>query len=149
MTREGRVIWIHDFDQLVVHGNGFNTTTIGIEMDGMYAGVEGDERTFWRPKNEPNRQPQSPTNELVEAAKAAIRWIRDEVARHGARLELLVAHRQSSKDRQADPGSALWQRVAMPLHEELGLSDGGAGYKLGNGLPIPERWDASRHGVAY
>jgi hypothetical protein len=118
-------------------------------MDGTYAGVEGDDRTFWRPAAERSRQPQSPTPELVEAAKAAVRWIRDEVARHGGRLELLVAHRQSSQNRQSDPGSALWQQVAMPLHAELGLSDGGPGFRVGTGYPIPERWDPSRTGIKY
>jgi N-acetyl-anhydromuramyl-L-alanine amidase AmpD len=149
ITREGRVIWMHDFTQLVVHANGFNRTTIGIEMEGTYAGIEGDDRTFWRPADEPTRQPQSPTPQLVEAAKSAVRWIRDEVARHNGRIELLVAHRQASRDRQSDPGSALWQQVAMPLHTELHLSDGGAGYRIGDGMAIPERWDPSRSGVRY
>ncbi len=149
ITREGRVIWVHDFDKLCVHANNFNARTVGIEMDGTYEGVEGNERTFWRPKDEPNRRPQVPTAELIEAAKATVRWIRDEVARHGGRIELLVAHRQASVDRQSDPGSALWQRVALPLHEELGLSDGGAGYTVGDGLPIPEAWDPRRVGVKY
>jgi hypothetical protein len=149
VTREGRVIWMHDFDQLVVHANGFNKSTIGIEMDGMYAGVEGEDRTFWRRANEPDRQPQTPTPALVEAAKAAVRWIRNEVARNGGRIELLLAHRQASRDRQSDPGSALWQKVAMPLHDELGLSDGGAGYRIGDGYAIPEPWDSSRTGVRY
>jgi N-acetyl-anhydromuramyl-L-alanine amidase AmpD len=149
VTREGRVIWVHDFEKLTVHAHGFNSNTVGIEMDGTYAGVEGDDRTFWRPRDEPNRQPQTPTAELVEAAKATVRWICAEVARHGGRVELLVAHRQASSDRQSDPGSALWQQVGMALHTELGLSDGGAGYRIGDGYAIPERWDANRTGVAY
>jgi N-acetyl-anhydromuramyl-L-alanine amidase AmpD len=149
VTRAGQVLWIHDFEKIVWHGNGFNDTTIGIEMDGTYAGIEGDLRTFWRPADEPARQPQTPTLELIEAAKATVRWICKEVALHGGRITKLVAHRQSSKDRESDPGSALWQRVAMPLHTELGLDDGGPGFKLGTGLLIPEAWNSSRTGVKY
>jgi N-acetyl-anhydromuramyl-L-alanine amidase AmpD len=149
VTRAGQVIWMHDFEKIVWHGNGFNNATVGIEMDGTYCGVEGDDRTFWRPPTEPDRKPQTPTLELVEAAKATIRWVCQEVSRHGGRVELLVAHRQSSSDRQSDPGSALWQQVAMPLHAELGLSDGGPGHTVGNGTPIPEKWDPSRVGVKY
>ena len=39
--------------------------------------------------------------------------------------------------------------VAMPLHKELGLDDGGPTYKVGTGSPIPEKWDPSRVGVKY
>lgn len=149
ITRAGQVIWMHDFEKVVWHGNGFNGFTVGIEMDGTYAGVEGDDRTFWRPANEPDRKPQTPTAELVEAAKSTIRWVCQEVTRHGGQVKLLVAHRQSSSDRQSDPGSALWQQVAMPMHRELSLNDGGPGHTVGSGTPIPEKWDPSRTGVKY
>jgi antitoxin (DNA-binding transcriptional repressor) of toxin-antitoxin stability system len=95
------------------------------------------------------RQAQTPTPELIEAARAAVRWIVAEVARHGGRISRLVAHRQSSDMRQSDPGSALWQAVALPLHAELGLDDGGPGYRIGTGRPIPVDWDASRAGERY
>lgn len=149
VTRDGRVIQMHDFTNVIWHGNGFNASTVGIECDGTYEGIEGDLSTFWRPASDPTRQPQTPTPELVEAARAAIRWIVAEVARHGGRVSRLVAHRQASADRRSDPGSALWQAVAMPMHEECGLDDGGPGYKVGSGLEIPEAWDRSRVGVGY
>jgi N-acetyl-anhydromuramyl-L-alanine amidase AmpD len=149
ITRAGQVIWMHDFEKVVWHGNGLNASTIGIEMEGTYAGIEGDDRTFWRPHDEPDRKSQTPTLELVEAAKATVRWICGEVARHGGRIAHVFAHRQASNQRDSDPGSALWQRVAMPLHAELTLDDGGPGYTVGNGLPIPEKWDARRVGVKY
>lgn len=149
VTRAGQVIWMHDFEKIVWHGNGFNGRTIGIEMDGTYAGVEGDDHTFWRPKDEPGRKAQTPTSDLVEAAKATVRWICQEVVRHGGRIEQLVAHRQASNQRQSDPGSALWRQVALPLHAELGLNDGGPGFTVGDGYPIPEKWDPSRVGVKY
>ncbi len=149
VTRGGQVIWMHDFNQLVIHGNGFNAKTVGIEMDGEYAGVEGELRTFWRPKDEPDRKPQTPTPQLISAAKATVRWICEAVARHGGAVKVLVAHRQASEQRQSDPGSALWKAVAMPLHEELGLDDGGPGFKIGSGYAIPEKWDPSRTGVKY
>ena len=42
----------------------------------------------------------------------------------------------------------MWQRVAVPLHAELGLTDGGVGFAIG-GYPIPESWDARCKGVKY
>lgn len=149
ITREGKVVWMHDLDYAIVHGNGFNTHTVGIEMDGMYAGIEGNLETFWRPPGQPDRQPQSPTAELVEAAKQTVKWICSEVERHGGKVTSLVAHRQASNERQADPGSALWKAVALPLHRELALSDGGPGFKIDTGFPIPEAWDPARVGIKY
>jgi hypothetical protein len=145
VTRAGRVIWMHDLHHAIVHGNGFNTNTVGIEMEGSYPGIEGNLSTFWRT----TEQPQSPTAELVAAARATVRWICAEVANHGGKVTSLVAHRQASDERQADPGSALWQQVALPLMSELSLSDGGPGFKIDSGSPIPEAWDASRTGVRY
>src|SRR3954469_1968591 len=37
VTRAGQVLWMHDFEKIVWHANGFNNGTIGIEMDGEYA----------------------------------------------------------------------------------------------------------------
>lgn len=149
VTRGGQVFWVHDLRTIVWHANGFNGSTVGIEMDGEYAGVEGNDRTFWRPKTEPNRQPQIPTPELIEAAKAAVRWIVADVARHGGQVTRLLAHRQASADRQSDPGSRLWQDVGLAMIAEIGLSDGGPGYKVGDGLPIPGEWDPSRSTYRY
>lgn len=149
VTRAGRVIWMHDLHYAIVHGNGFNTNTVGIEMEGSYPGIEGDLSTFWHLKEQPNLEPQSPTAELVEAARATVRWLCAVVASHGGKVTSLVAHRQASDERKADPGSALWQQVALPLMCELSLSDGGPGFKIDSGYPIPEAWDASRAGVRY
>lgn len=149
VTREGQVVWLHDFAKIVWHANGLNAMTVGIELDGMYEGVQGDLKSFWNPDNDPKRVPQRATNDLVEAAKATVRWVCSEVERHGGKVNHLYAHRQASKQRQSDPGSELWHLVGMALHKELTLTDGGAGFTLGDGLRIPEAWDPSRKGVKY
>jgi hypothetical protein len=150
VTRGGRVIWLHDFDRLVVHGNGWNTQTVGIEIDGLYAGLEGDPRTVWDDPSTPNRERGMVlTAEAIDATTTAIRWICSEVARRGGAIKALVAHRQASEDRRNDPGSAIWKAVALPLQAELELSDGGVGFKLGSGRPIPEAWDPRCIGVKY
>jgi hypothetical protein len=149
ITRAGKVIWLHDFNKAVVHGHGWNAQTVGIEIDGTYAGVEGNLKTFWRPKNEPNRQPQELTAATVEEALQTIRWIVATVAAHGGNIKMLVAHRQSIDDRTSDPGSAIWQAIAMPMHRELKLSDGGKGFTIGKGEPIPEAWNPAYKGIKY
>lgn len=145
VTRQGQVIWLHDFDQVVVHGHGWNAQTVGIEVDGLYEGVEGDPRTVWDdPSTKVREQGMTLTDATVQSLQAVIRWIVAEVARNGGKVSALVAHRQSIDDRRNDPGGAIWRRVALPMSAELGLTDGGDGFKLGKGRPIPREWDPSR-----
>jgi hypothetical protein len=149
ITRGGKVIWLHDFDHVVAHGNAWNAQTVGVEIDGLYAGVQGDEDTVWDdPSTATREQGMDLTPEAALAARYAIGWICRRVAEHFGKVTALVAHRQSSKSRRNDPGSEAWTRVALPMHAELGLSDGGPGFEIG-GYPIPEEWDPSRKGIKY
>lgn len=152
-TRGGRIIWLHDFNLRVVHGNGWNTRCVGIEMDGLYPGVDGNPRTVWDdPSTKVHEVGLKPTPEIVEAAKASIRFVCARVAGFGGKVSKLVAHRQASGSRENDPGSALWQAVALPMMKELDLDDGGPGFALHDGRggkPIPEAWDPSRKGILY
>ena len=81
------------------------------------------------------------TPELVYAAQEAIRWICQVVAQHGGMVQNLYAHRQTAASRRADPGQELWQQVAIPMIEALGLTDGGPTFKIDNGRPIPSMWN--------
>jgi hypothetical protein len=149
ITRAGKILWLHDFNRIVWHGNGWNAGTVGIEIDGLYAGVEGDASTVWNDPSTPYReQGMTLTPESVAASQMAIRWICSEVERCGGKVKALVAHRQSSNARRNDPGSAIWRSVALPMHAELGLSDGGVGFKLG-GYAIPAAWDEQCVGIKY
>jgi hypothetical protein len=150
ITRSGKVIWLHDFNKVVWHGNGWNNGTVGIEIDGLYAGVEGDPSTVWDDPSTPTHEKAMlVTPETVKATQEAVRWIISEIVKNGGAVNALVAHRQSSNSRRNDPGSSIWKKIALPLSAELGLSDGGAGFKLGNGYPIPVEWDPSRTGIKY
>lgn len=150
ITRSGKVLWLHDFDQLVVHGHGWNAQCVGIEIDGLYAGIQGDQRTVWDdPSTARHEQGMSIEPVQMEAVKDAIRWIVARVKARKGWVRALVAHRQSTDDRTTDPGSGIWQAVALPMMEELDLDDGGPGFTLGRGEPIPEAWDPSRTGIRY
>jgi N-acetyl-anhydromuramyl-L-alanine amidase AmpD len=149
ITRSGRVLWLHDLDVVVWHGNAWNAQTVGIEIDGLYEGVLGRPSTLWDDPDTAGREQPTPlTDASAVAAQETIRWLCSVVAQHGGDIKALVAHRQASKSRRNDPGSDIWQRVALPLHAELGLTDGGAGFEIG-GYPVPVEWDPSRKGWGY
>lgn len=141
ITRAGKVIWLHSFDRRVVHGNGWNAGTIGIEIDGLYAGVEGDVSTVWNDPSTPGRERGMQLPEVqAEAARQCVRWICEQVPS----VRVIVAHRQSSGARRNDPGEAIWKAVALTS----GLATP-AGFTLDDGRPIPEAWDPKRRGVRY
>jgi N-acetylmuramoyl-L-alanine amidase len=151
--QDGRVFWLHDLDRRIIHGNGFNSQTIGIEIDGLFAGVEGDLSTVWDDQSTPQReQAMTLTPAQTTAVKQLIRWTHAEIVRHGGQPTTIVAHRQASGDRRDDPGSKVWKEIAMPMLTEFRLSDGGPGFMLKDGqggMPIPESWDPSRTGIKY
>lgn len=149
VTRGGLVIKLHNYDSLVVHGNGWNSQTVGIEIDGTYEGIQGDPKTFWRDPSDTKSQPQRLTSATIEATQQIIRDICQEVESHGGKITALVAHRQASANRRNDPGSEIWQRIALPMSIELNLNDGGKGFKIGTGLAIPEAWDSRNKGSKY
>jgi hypothetical protein len=141
VTRAGKALLLNPLESILWHGNGFNGSTVGIEIDGHYAGVEGDLRTYWRPASEPNRKPLEVSAPQLTATRDAIRWICAEVARHGGCVRRIYAHRQSSDSRRSDPGSALWQGVAVWARETLGL-ELPLSETRGSGRAIPRAWDA-------
>jgi peptidoglycan hydrolase-like protein with peptidoglycan-binding domain len=158
VPRDGSVLYVNSLEWVVLHGNAFNNKDVGFEIDGHFAGIESlneetgewepDLRTYWRPKSKPDRQPLSVTDGQVEATLEAIKWVIDEVARHGGKVEYLHAHRQSSKSRVSDPGEKVWKLIAIPAMERFGLKDGGQTFRLG-GWTIPEAWNPEYKGSKY
>jgi hypothetical protein len=147
VLREGEAIISRPLELRLPQAQAFNSCDVGIEVEGYYAGVEGDPKTFWKPKSQPNRKPMKVTDKLTAAGRALILFIMEEVARHGGEIKYVHAHRQTSASRISDPGSALWEALGIWAQEEFGLSDGGPDYYLRNGRPIPKEWDDRRiHG---
>lgn len=145
ITRAGQEIRIHPETLIAPAANGWNNRTISIECDGLYAGIKGNLKTVWDDPTTPAReQPMTPTPELIATTKALIRRLKAAFPS----IKYLVAHRQSSMDRQNDPGEEIWKAVALPMMTELGLEDGGAGFAIG-GYPIPEIWDPAKKGIKY
>jgi N-acetyl-anhydromuramyl-L-alanine amidase AmpD len=144
VLRSGTVVQVHPIDARTACSSALNYGGIAVEVDGHFEGVLGDVSTYWRPASSPTRQPMRPTPAQLVAALELGRWIVGEVAAHGGQVRHVLAHRQGSATRRSDPGSEIWQGVALPLQAELGLDDGGEGFAAGGGLPIPHEWDPRR-----
>lgn len=138
-TRGGQIKHLNDGSLRIIAANGWDFGAISLEMDGVYAGIKGDIRTVWDDPTTPQReQPMTPTRQLIEASRVMVDyWIRIH-----PNIKFIVAHRQSSGDREADPGQELWQAVGMWAKARYGLRSGDyKGYCIGTGKAIPVAWD--------
>lgn len=142
ITRAGKIIQLYDLTEVCNHANGLNRRSVGIEIDGWYAGIEGQLNTLWQPHNQPKRQPMDLPAAQANAVKEIVQWILNTVAVNGGKVTHIHPHRQSSKDRQSDPGSLIWQTIGLWAQNNLQLSDGGVTFTVGDGLMIPAAWDA-------
>lgn len=157
VLRSGRIIRLCDHNRIVHHAQGWNAQCVGIEVNGLYAGMEDDPetaldesmRTTWDDPTTPTREkPQAVTEQSMRSLRMLCRFIAWDIEEHGGRLKVLSAHRQSSMDRPNDPGEAIWKAAAIPVSAELGLTAGGYGFEIG-GKAIPECWDPRAKGIRY
>jgi len=145
--QDGHIILIHSPVDYMWHAHALNKYDIGIEVSSRCAGIEGNSRTFWRSRKEKKAGKKyenlvtEATEIQLEATKELCRYYIKLVEEHGGKIEFIHAHRQGHKSRVSDPGSRIWQKVAIPIMEEFGLTCGPIGWKTGSGHPIPEVWD--------
>lgn len=140
VTREGTILQLHDDETLLWHAHALNRFSVGIEIDGYFEGIQGDRSTCWAPPSNPGRIPLRPTQPQIEATRALLRYLSGLFAARGSRLSMILAHRQGTDQRRSDPGSEVWQEIALPSQRELGCLR--THDKIwGKGQPIPREWD--------
>lgn len=147
VTRAGKIILMFNPLMLIWHGNGLTRPTIGIEIAGLFRGIEGRSNTHWPPDAKPHEF----TSDQAKACNVLFEIIKEDFETNGGKWEVVYAHRQSSNMRMSDPGEAVWKQIAMPWMEKLGATCGGilplgsrtpgTDYCVGNGMPIPKEWD--------
>jgi N-acetyl-anhydromuramyl-L-alanine amidase AmpD len=140
----GTIVQVYPLTTVLWHANGLNPDTVGIEINGLFEGREGK----GLPRYQRHLKLCHPSAAQIEAARRCIEWIREEVVRHGGELSKIYAHRQASSTRRADPGSRVWQDVALWAEDNLGLATRPTETR-GKGQPIPEAWDPRQKGVKY
>ena len=126
---DGRILQMHPEAAMVWASNGFNHCSVAVEFAGNFPNTKGK----WWEGDKFGRNHVTPAQ--LEAGRRLIRHL---VAKIG--LRAVLAHRQSSASRENDPGPDIWTHVGQWAVDSLGLSDGGAGFKVGSGNPIPDLW---------
>lgn len=140
----GDVLIVNPWLSYVLHGHGSNRFSIGIEIEGLYPGLEGKPKTV-AGKGEANEL----TLRTIGAARKAVKVAVDECRKLGAPITKIAAHRQFHGSRITDPGQGLWREVALWAVQELDLT---IDYDLAkknkkderkSGRRIPRDWDPS------
>lgn len=126
---DGRILQLHPEAAMVWASNGFNHGSVAVEFAGNFPNTKGK----WWQGDKYGRDQVTPAQ--LEAGRRLVRHL---VAKIG--LRTVLAHRQSSASRENDPGPDIWYHVGQWAVDTLKLSDGGPGFKVGDGNAIPELW---------
>jgi N-acetyl-anhydromuramyl-L-alanine amidase AmpD len=145
ITSTGQCVIVNDPTDMIWHAQRLSPSTIGIEIAGNFAGVEGRKSTVWKGGGAQAHL----TDAMLEGLDMAFDWVNSQFTDNLKEWLYVYAHRQSSAMRRADPGSEIWQCVGMDWIQRLGASDGEPGFAVGKGLPIPREWDDSRQNYKY
>lgn len=135
ITQEGVAIAINPLGMFIWHAQRLSPGSIGIEIEGNYPGVSGDTSTLWKPGGGPHVL----GDRMIQAAARILHDIRKQVSIHH-----VYAHRQSTRNRRACPGQAIWEQIGIPMREKLGCSEHDLTQTFGErARQIPVQWDTS------
>lgn len=126
---EGQILQLHPVSALIWASHGFNARSVAVEFAGNFPSTRG---RWWKGEKY-GRNQVAPAQ--IEAGRCLVRHL---IRTMG--LRVVLAHRQSSNMRENDPGPDIWYHVGQWAVDTLGLSDGGPGFKIGTGNPIPDEW---------
>lgn len=127
------------------HGNGYNARSLGIEIEGKYPGI-GGEPPPQREDGDVSHDPSILDELTIATARRGVQELVQRGRALGMPITRIVAHRQSTASRRADPGQAIWTHVVREFAVAvLGLVEV-PGEVLRDGRPIPTEWSPGGHG---
>lgn len=136
ITQEGLAILINPITDFIWHAQGLSKASVGIEIEGNYMGIDGDDRTLWKGGGGPHHL----NRKMLAAIERVLWYIDDEVQRADGPIDNfgLWGHRQSKDTRIADPGEEIWKAVAVNCPARFAVD---LDLVKGSGRPIPREWD--------
>ena len=126
---DGKILQLHPVSAYLYASNGFNRGSVAVEFAGNFPNTRG--RCWQQDKYGCHTL----TAAQIEAGRYLVQHLISSIG-----LTHILAHRQSSGTRENDPGPAIWYYVGQWAIDKHGLKDGGPGFKIGSGNPIPSAW---------
>jgi len=128
------IVQVQDLNAYMYHANETNKFSVGIEINGLFPGLIKDFKAG-------NHTAEGPTPSQISNTRLAVQWICDEVEAKGGKISHIIPHRCSNTSRRSDPGELAWREIGVWAQQNLGLTDKGPGWTIGDGKPIPAEWD--------
>ncbi len=126
---DGKILHLHPISALLYASNGFNARSVAVEFAGNLPDTRGK---CWSPQTHGcNRLTQA----QIEAGRYLIQYLIKAIG-----LKFVFTHRQSYGMKENDPGPDIWYYVGQWAIQNLRLGDGGPGFRLPKGKPIPDSW---------
>lgn len=144
VTKTGKIIRLHPVETMLWASNAFNEVGVAVEFAGHFPTEKG---IWWTGNSARN----VPTTEQIRAGRELVLFLH---LRHG--IKHVYAHRQGYlpdngiykagivNQRSNCPGPDIWYGVGEWAKSNVGLTDGGKGYAIGNGTAIPDTWRTQR-----
>lgn len=136
VRQDGRVQINYDPEVRMTTGsNAANKFAVTIEHEGNFANANGN---FYKPeKFGKSYLKEHPAQ--VEASRRLLAALKA----MAPNMTAVFAHRQwADQDRSNCPGPEIWQAIGEWAKKNLGLTDGGPGWKYDPGQAIPDSWRA-------
>jgi hypothetical protein len=125
----GRILQLHPVSALLWASNGFNRKSVAVEFAGNFPNTRGK---CWETGK-------YGCHKLTQAQIAAGRYLVKHLIEQIG-LTHIFAHRQAAKTRENCPGPDIWYHIGQWAIDNMGLKDGGPGYKIDLGHAIPDAW---------
>jgi hypothetical protein len=127
-----QVVRVHPWTRYTHHANSANALTVGLAVEGLF------------PLREVERRERHTEITVVqtELALSAVALAAGELRKAGAERIGVVVHAQFSRDRWADPGELVMQRIVIPAIERCDLV-ALPEIAVGGGRPWPAEWRAA------
>ena len=129
---DGRILQLHPEAALIRASNGVGRGSVAVTFAGNFPDTNG------RCRHAERLGCHRPTTDQINAGRYLVEHLWKKIG-----LTHVLAHRQASRDHANDPGPAIWAAVGQWAVGRLGLTDGGPGFAIGTGTPIPDRWRIS------
>ena len=159
---DGKLLQLHPVDVELWASNAFNDVGIAIEFVGNFPNSQG---SYWIDPEEKIQTRSTVTPRQITGGRELVTQLKKTYA-----LDFVFAHRQGyvsnarmagldryrselrqgsvaskqTNQRSNCPGPDIWFNVGEWAISNLGLSDGGKGYVLADGDPIPSPWRVAR-----
>ena len=131
----GTIVRLHENWFYLNSSNGLNSRSVAVEFVGNFPNEAG---RWWR---NPSGQEHNLSAAQARAGRNLVTYLR-----RSLRITHIFAHRQANRGHSNCCGPEIWYNVGEWALRS-GLSDGGPGYALSDGLPIPDEWRDSEFSV--